>query len=134
MKHRYQSWVEDSTSDWNISRQRFFGVPFPLWYPTDANNDIDFDSPILADLADLPVDPSSDVPAGFGDSQRNQPNGFVGDPDVMDTWATSSLSPLIAGHWAPTCSSGSFLWTFAPRPTRSSGPGCSPRSCAVTSS
>ena len=99
MKHRYQSWVEGLNVDWNSSRQRFFGVPFPLWYPTDASNNVDFDSPILADLAELPVDPSSDVPAGFVEDQRNQPNGFVGDPDVMDTWATSSLSPWIAGHW-----------------------------------
>jgi valyl-tRNA synthetase len=99
MKHRYQSWVEGLNVDWNISRQRFFGVPFPVWYPTDADNVIDFDAPILADLKDLPVDPSSDVPQGFAELQRNQPNGFVGDPDVMDTWATSSLSPQIAGHW-----------------------------------
>ena len=99
MKHRYQSWVEGLNVDWNISRQRFFGVPFPVWYPTDDQNNIDFDAPILADLKDLPVDPSIDVPAGFIESQRNQPNGFVADPDVMDTWATSSLSPQIAGHW-----------------------------------
>ena len=99
MKHRYQSWVEGLNVDWNISRQRFFGVPFPVWYPTDEHNVIDFDAPILASLEDLPVDPSSDVPAGFNESQRNQPLGFVGDPDVMDTWATSSLSPQIAGHW-----------------------------------
>jgi valyl-tRNA synthetase len=99
MRHRYKSWVEGLNVDWNISRQRFFGVPFPVWYPTDALGVIDFDSPIMAPLSDLPVDPSSDVPEGFVQSQRNQPSGFVGDPDVMDTWATSSLTPQIAGRW-----------------------------------
>ncbi len=99
MKHRYKSWVEGLNVDWNISRQRFFGVPFPAWYPTDANGAINFDAPILPELSELPIDASSDVPNGFTESQRNQPNGFVGDPDVMDTWATSSLTPQIAGHW-----------------------------------
>jgi len=99
MRHRYKSWVEGLNVDWNISRQRFFGVPFPAWYPIDELGEIDFDRPIFPDVADLPVDPSSDTPPGYAEDQRHQPGGFAGDPDVMDTWATSSLSPQIAGHW-----------------------------------
>ncbi len=99
MRHRYKSWVEGLNVDWNISRQRFFGVPFPAWYPIDELGEIDFDRPIFPAVADLPIDPSSDTPPGFTEDQRHQPGGFAGDPDVMDTWATSSLSPQIAGHW-----------------------------------
>ena len=50
--------------------------------------------------AELPVDPSTDTPRGFTEDQRGKPNGFIGDPDVMDTWATSSLTPQIAGGWS----------------------------------
>jgi valyl-tRNA synthetase len=99
MRHRYRSWVEGLNVDWNISRQRFFGVPFPVWRPVDANGDISFDHLIIVDEEQLPLDPSSDAPPGYREDQRGVPGGFVGDPDVMDTWATSSLSPQIAGQW-----------------------------------
>jgi valyl-tRNA synthetase len=89
MRSRYESWVEGLNSDWLISRQRYFGVPFPLWYPLDADGVIDHDHPIVPEESALPLDPSSDVPPGYTAEQRGQPGGFVGDPDVMDTWATS---------------------------------------------
>ena len=99
MSHRFKAWVEGLTSDWNISRQRFFGVPLPVWYPVDADGEVDYDTPLFADEEQLPVDPSTDVPDGYAAEQRGLPGGFVGDPDVMDTWATSSLTPQIAGGW-----------------------------------
>ena len=79
--------------------RRFFGVPFPVWYTLDAAGDPDYDHPILADENHLPVDPSSEVPPGFSESERGTPGGFIADPDVMDTWATSSLTPQIACGW-----------------------------------
>ena len=99
MRHRYENWVEGLNGDWLISRQRFFGVPFPVWYRLDAEGEPDYDSPILAPEASLPVDPSSDVPDGVHRDQRGKPGGFMADPDVMDTWATSSLSPQVASGW-----------------------------------
>jgi len=99
MKARYDDWVGGLNGDWLISRQRFFGVPFPLWYRLDEHGEPSYDDPLLPDESQLPIDPTSDVPAGFTEDQRNAPGGFAADPDVMDTWATSSLSPQIAGKW-----------------------------------
>jgi valyl-tRNA synthetase len=99
MKYRYDNWVGGLNGDWLISRQRFFGVPFPVWYTLDESGDPDYANPILASEDRLPIDPSSDLPPGFIEEQRGEPGGFTADPDVMDTWATSSLSPQIVCGW-----------------------------------
>jgi valyl-tRNA synthetase len=98
MRARLEDWVNGLTGDWCVSRQRFFGVPFPVWYPLDGDGSVLYDQPLAALQADLPVDPSTDVPDGYDAAQRGEPNGFIGDPDIMDTWATSSLTPQIAGR------------------------------------
>jgi len=99
MQHRYTNWVGGLNGDWLISRQRYFGVPIPLWYPLTAAGEPDFNNPIIPSESQLPIDPSSDVPPGFTETQRGVAGGFMGEPDVMDTWATSSLTPQIAGRW-----------------------------------
>ena len=99
MKYRYDNWVGGLNGDWLISRQRFFGVPFPVWYALDGEGEPDYAAPIVPREDQLPLDPSSEVPPGYTAGQRGVPGGFMADPDVMDTWATSSLSPQIVCGW-----------------------------------
>jgi valyl-tRNA synthetase len=99
MQHRYDNWVSGLNGDWLISRQRYFGVPVPVWYVLDDEGNPRYDHVLVPQHDQLPVDPSTDCPPGFTADQRGVPGGFIGDPDVMDTWATSSLTPHIAGAW-----------------------------------
>jgi valyl-tRNA synthetase len=99
MQARLENWINGLAGDWCISRQRFFGVPFPVWYRVREDGSVDYDARLLPAEGALPIDPSTDVPQGYAENQRDRPGGFIGDPDVMDTWATSSLSPQIAAGW-----------------------------------
>ncbi len=99
MRARYENWVNGLNGDWCVSRQRFFGVAFPVWYRVREDGTTDYDARLIPAESRLPVDPSTDVPDGFTEAQRGKPGGFIGDPDVMDTWATSSLSPFIVCGW-----------------------------------
>ena len=99
MRVRYENWVNGLSGDWLISRQRFFGVPIPVWYPLDTEGNPVEGEVLVPEESALPVDPSTDTPQGFSEDQRGVPGGFVGELDIMDTWATSSLTPQLAGRW-----------------------------------
>ena len=85
MQTRFETWVEGLNQDWCISRQRFFGVPFPVWYPVDEKGITDYDHPIFAKEERLPIDPMVDVPEGYTEDMRGKAGGFVGEKDIMDT-------------------------------------------------
>jgi valyl-tRNA synthetase len=99
MRIRFENWTENLQFDWCISRQRFFGVSFPVWYPVTQDGSPDYDHPIIASPESLPVDPMIDTPEGYSEEQRNQPGGFTGESDIFDTWFTSSMTPQIASRW-----------------------------------
>jgi len=94
MKVRYDDWVKGLKWDWCISRQRFYGVPFPLWYCADCRE------PLIAPREVLPVDPTQTPPPAGSKCAKCGGEKFVGEQDVMDTWMTSSLTPLINSRWA----------------------------------
>ena len=117
MQTRFENWTNGLNGDWCVSRQRFFGVPFPVWYPLDAHGRPDHGKPIVPREAELPIDPSTTVPPGYQENQRGRPGGFAGDPDVMDTWATSSLTPQIVCGWPddPTLFAETFPMDLRPQ-------------------
>ncbi|MFQ4149113.1 valine--tRNA ligase [Arthrobacter sp. LAPM80] len=116
MRSRYDNWISGLNGDWLVSRQRFFGVPVPVWYPLDADANPDYDHPILPTTEMLPVDPAADAAPGYTEDQRNVAGGFVGDADVLDTWATSSLTPQIVGGWGVDEDLFSTVYPFDLRP------------------
>ena len=116
MRSRYENWVEGLNGDWLVSRQRFFGVPIPVWYPLDGAGNPDYAHPIIPSDGMLPVDPAAEPAPGFDEAQRGLPGGFAGDPDVLDTWATSSLTPQIVGGWSRDESLFAQVFPFDVRP------------------
>ncbi len=116
MRVRYENWVNGLTGDWLISRQRFFGVPIPVWYALDENGQPDFDRVLVPASELLPIDPSTDVPAGYTEAQRGVANGFIGEVDIMDTWATSSLTPQLGGGWLDDPEKFAKVFPYSLRP------------------
>ncbi len=116
MHKRYEDWARNLNTDWCVSRQRYFGVPIPVWYPLDANGERDYAHPILPNAAALPVDPTTDLPPGYSAAQREQPGGFSAETDIFDTWFTSSLTPQISSHWGTDAKRHAALFPADLRP------------------
>ncbi|QQR48710.1 valine--tRNA ligase [bacterium] len=108
MKARYKDWVQNLNWDWCISRQRFFGIPFPLWHCTDCK------TIVLADLKDLPIDPQEQAFPG-GSCTNCGSTALTPETDVMDTWNTSSLTPQINALWPSNNSPFSMPMSMRPQ-------------------
>jgi valyl-tRNA synthetase len=93
-------------------------VPFPVWYRLTEDGVVDYGQPLVPDESRLPVDPSADVPDGYTEAQRGQPGGFVGDPDVMDTWATSLG---VAADRVRLCKRSRFVRAHVPHGSAAAG-------------
>ncbi|MBV7363929.1 valine--tRNA ligase [Actinomycetaceae bacterium TAE3-ERU4] len=116
MRVRYENWVKGLNTDWLVSRQRFFGVPLPLWYRITEAGDVDYSQVLAPSLDMLPVDPTVDCPPNFSEEQRDIPGGFTAELDIMDTWATSSLTPELATGWLEDEELFSKLFPMSVRP------------------
>lgn len=109
MKARYDDWVKNIQWNWGISRQRFFGIPFPVWYCNDCGETV------IANEEQLPVNPLSTNPTDPCPCCGG--TNFEPEKDVMDTWATSSVTPLINADWAKD-ENGEFMKKIYPMSLR----------------
>lgn len=85
MCHRYENWVGGLNGDWLVFRQRFFGVFFLIWYVLDVDDKPNYNHPIVANETSLPIDPMADTAPNYAEKQRNHPDRFITNPNIINT-------------------------------------------------